>query len=445
MSYFPGDSQIFGPLFGDDRVDELFSDARYLQTIIEVEVALAKVQGQAGLIPSEAADRIGRRGGSLEADTSRLAAATARDGFPIVELVRQLRAHVGGDAASFVHWGATTQDVIDTALMLRLRKGLAVIAGSLDQVIEQLADLARKHGDTLMVARTHAQQALPTTFGYKVARWLAPLLRHRDRLGELRPRLLVVQLGGAAGTLASFGEKGPEVQQALAAELGLATPLGPWHAQRDALAELAGWLSMVTGGLGKFALDVILMSQTEVGEVHESADGGGGGSSAMPQKRNPIRSEAILAAARQNAVLLGGVHQALVQEHERGTHGWQLEWMTLPPMVGLTSGALKNAACLSAGIQVDEDRMRRNVHRSNGLLMAEAASLWLSEIMPRAEAYATVKKAVASSRETGRHLIDVLEEHVASELDWMALRDESSYLGAAKTFTNDIVRAARRG
>lgn len=444
MSYFPGDSQIFGPLFGDDRVDELFSDARYLQTIIEVEVALAKVQGQAGVIPSEAADRICQRGGSLEADTCRLAAATARDGFPIVELVRQLRAHVGGDADSFVHWGATTQDVIDTALVLRLREALTLIEGSLGEVIEQLADLATKHGETLMVARTHAQHALPTTFGYKVALWLAPLLRHRNRLGELRPRLLVVQLGGAAGTLASLGEKGPEVREALATELGLGVPLGPWHAQRDALAEFSGWLSMVTGGLGKLALDVILMSQTEVGEVHESADPELGGSSAMPQKRNPIRSEAILAAARQNAVLLGGVHQALVQEHERGTHGWQLEWMTLPQMVGLTSGALRNAVAVTAGIQVNEDRMLQNVHRSNGLLMAEAASLLLSEVMPRAEAHATVKKGVATSRETGRHLIDVLEEHVESELDWMALRDESRYLGAAKTFTNDIVRAASR-
>ena len=445
MTYFPGDSEIFGPLFDDERVGASFSDAHYVRTLVEVEVALARVQGALGVIAPEDAERISVAATSFEADVARLGAATARDGFPVVELVRQLTEHVGGDEASCVHWGATTQDIVDTALILRLREALGRIEEQLDRVIDQLGELASAHRDTLMVARTHIQHALPTTFGYKVACWLAPLLRHRERLAELRPRLLVVQFGGAAGTLASLGDQGVAVRAALAAELGLGMAMVPWHTQRDGLTELAGWLSLLTGSLGKLALDVILMSQSEVAEIAESGHPGHGGSSAMPQKRNPIRSEAILVAARQSAVLLGGMHQALLIEHERGTHGWQLEWMTLPQMVGLTAGALSNAAALTRDVQIDTDRMRHNVEKSGGLMLAEAATLLLARTRPRARAEATVKEAVGIARATGRHLIDVLQEHVVADLDWAAIRDESHYLGAAKTFTDIVTRAAACG
>ena len=336
MSYFPGDSKIFGQLFNDERITELFSDTRYISTLVEVEIALAKVQGELGVIPGDAAERIKAQTASFQPDLIRLGEVTAQQGFPVVGLIQQLREHIGEEAASFVHWGATTQDIIDTALILRIKHALTVIEESLSSIINQLSELADIHQGTLMVARTHLQHALPTTFGYKVATWLAPLLRHRDRLVELRPRVLVVQLGGGAGTLASLGDQGSTVQKALATELDLGIPLLPWHTQRDSLAEFAGWLSLVTGSLGKLALDVILLSQTEISEVAESGNPDYGSSSTMPQKKNPIRSEAILMSAQQNATLLGGLHQSLQQEHERGTHGWQLEWMTLPQMVAVS-------------------------------------------------------------------------------------------------------------
>lgn len=444
MSYFPGDSEIFGRLFNDERITELFSDTRYISTLVEVEIALAKVQGELGVIPGDAAERIEAQTASFQPDLIRLGEVTAQQGFPVVGLIQQLREHIGEEAASFVHWGATTQDIIDTALILRIKHALTVIEEGLSSIINQLSELADVHRDTLMVARTHLQHALPTTFGYKVATWLTPLLRHRDRLVELRPRVLVVQLGGGAGTLASLGDQGTTVQKALAAELDLGIPLLPWHTQRDSLAEFAGWLSLVTGSLGKLALDVILLSQTEIGEVAESGNPDYGSSSTMPQKKNPIRSEAILMSAQQNATLLGGLHQSLQQEHERGTHGWQLEWMTLPQMVGLTSGALRNATTVIGEIQVNVERMRQNVEKSNGVLLAEPACLLLSQVIPRKEATAVVKKAIKIARVEEKHLIDVLREIVDLDCDWSKLPAESNYLGAVKTFTERIIRAANQ-
>ena len=444
MSYFPGDSKIFGQLFNDERITELFSDTRYISTLVEVEIALAKVQGELGVIPGDAAERIKAQTASFQPDLIRLGEVTAQQGFPVVGLIQQLREHIGEEAASFVHWGATTQDIIDTALILRIKHALTVIEESLSSIINQLSELADIHQGTLMVARTHLQHALPTTFGYKVATWLAPLLRHRDRLVELRPRVLVVQLGGGAGTLASLGDQGSSVQKALATELGLGIPLIPWHTQRDSMAEFAGWLSLVTGSLGKLALDVILLSQTEISEVAESGNPDYGSSSTMPQKKNPIRSEAILMSAQQNATLLGGLHQSLQQEHERGTHGWQLEWMTLPQMVGLTGGALRNATTVTREIQVNVERMRQNAEKSNGVLLAEPACLLLSQFIPREEAAAVVKKAIKIARVEEEHLIDVLQEIVDLDCDWSTLPTESNYLGAAKTFTDRIIRAANQ-
>ena len=441
MSYFPGDSKIFGQLFNDERITELFSDTRYISTLVEVEIALAKVQGELGVIPGDAAERIKAQTASFQPDLIRLGEVTAQQGFPVVGLIQQLREHIGEEAASFVHWGATTQDIIDTALVLRIKHALTVIEESFSSIINQLSELADIHQGTLMVARTHLQHALPTTFGYKVATWLAPLLRHRDRLVELRPRVLVVQLGGGAGTLASLGDQGSTVQKALATEVDLGIPLLPWHTQRDSLAEFAGWLSLVTGSLGKLALDVILLSQTEISEVAESGNPDYGSSSTMPQKKNPIRSEAILMSAQQNATLLGGLHQSLQQEHERGTHGWQLEWMTLPQMVGLTGGALRNATTVTREIQVNVERMRQNAEKSNGVLLAEPACLLLSQVIPSEEASAVVKKAIKIARFEEEHLIYVLQEIVDLDCDWSTLPTESHYLGAAKPFTDRIIRA----
>ncbi len=442
MSFFAHHSSLFAPLFNDPAIIALFSDEQFIRYLLATEASLATVQSRLDLIPSSAGEQISIAASTLQIDWQRLQQATEQAGFPIIELVRQLRVATSNEAAAFVHWGATTQDIMDTALILQLRAALDLIEAKLRSVIGDLAQLANRHRHTLMAGRTHSQQALPITFGLKVANWLAPLLRHLERLEEIKPRLLVVQLGGAAGTLAALGEMGMAVQAALAAELGLAVPLMPWHTQRDTLAELAGWLSLVTGSLAKLAQDVILLAQSEVGEVNESADRARGGSSTMPQKSNPIVSELIVALARSNANLLASMHQALIQEHERATHGWQLEWLTLPQMVAQTAAALNKASFLSQNMVVDEAQMRKNVAASNGLMLAEALSFALAGPMDRTTAKRLIGAAVEVARGEKRHLVDVVREQCAAPLDWAMLRNEANYLGSTQALIDRVLQKA---
>lgn len=442
MPFSPSDSKIYAPLFSDPNLAAVFADEQVVQRWLAVETALATVQARLGIIPADAAGRIAAGASALHVDFAALQTGIEQAGVPIIDLLRQLRAQVGGQAASFVHWGATTQDILDTGLVLQIRDALALIEPELAGVIKNLAQLADRHRNTLMTGRTHSQQALPIPFGLKVAGWLAPLLHHRQRLAQLKPRLLVVQFGGAAGTLASLGQQGVAVQKALAAELELGVSLLPWHTQRDTLAELAGWLSLVSGNLAKMGQDIILLAQTEVGEVRESADTARGGSSTMPQKRNPIVSELIIAAHRTNASLLASMHQALVQEHERATHGWQVEWLTVPQMFGLTGAALNKALFLSKNLVVNEARMRENVAGSQGLMLAEAISFALTNYMSRAEAKQLVKEACQVVINQQRHLVDVVREKADVPLDWQALKDEAAYFGSADTFIDRVLAEA---
>jgi len=437
------DSSLFAPLFSDSEVAEQFSDAQFVRAMLEVESALATVEGRLGVIPTEAATRIVDVADRLEVDFERLRNGVEKSGIPVIELVRQLREQVQGEAADYVHWGATSQDIVDSARVLQVRAGLGNLESKLESVIRNLSWLADRHRHTLMAGRTHSQQALPITFGFKVAGWLAPLIRHRERLAELRPRVLVVQFGGAVGTLATLGRLGTQVQEALAAELGLNLLPIPWHTQRDTMAELAGWLSMLNGSLAKMAQDVILLAQSEVSELSESGDSTRGGSSTMPQKNNPIISELIITAARTNASLLASMHQAQVQEHERGTHGWQMEWLVLPQMFTLTAAALNRALFLSQNLVVDEVRMRQNVTVSNGLMLAEAVSYALVRAsMSKASANQLVKEACQVVIQEGRHLIDVMKEKTDAPVDWDAIREESAYLGSANAFINRVLQAA---
>lgn len=442
MTFSPTDSKIYAPLFSDPDMAAIFADEQSVRYWLEVEAALARVQGRLGVIPAEAAEQIVAGVAAFQADFHALQAGVEKAGVPIIELVRQLRAQVGGTAAGYVHWGATTQDIMDTALILQIREALYSLEQTLLSVIKNLAGLANQHRTTLMVGRTHSQQALPMPFGLKVAGWLAPLLRHRQRLAELKPRLLVVQLGGAAGTLAALGESGLAVQAALAQELNLAAPVMPWHTQRDTLAEVAGWLSLVSGSLAKMAQDIILLAQSEVSEVNESADTARGGSSTMPQKSNPIISEVIIAAARTNAALLSSMHHALIQEHERATHGWQVEWLNLPQMFALTGAALNQALFLSQNLVVDAARMRANVAASHGLMLAEALNFALAQVMDRAEARQLIQEAVQEALAQNRHLVDVVREKVAAPLDWAAFKDEAAYFGAAEAFIERVLNQA---
>jgi 3-carboxy-cis,cis-muconate cycloisomerase len=440
MSFSPADSKIFSPLFSDPEVEPIWSDEVFVREMLEVEAALATVQGELGIIPVGAAEKIGTAAAEFEIDYSAMQTGIEIAGVPVIELVRQLRNKVGEGVADFVHWGATTQDIMDTARVMQIRASLEILEKSLDGVIQHLARLADKHRRTLMAGRTHSQQALPIPFGLKVAEWLAPLVRHRQRLAEMKPRILVVQFGGAAGTLAALGERGTAVQEALAAELNLNMPPMPWHTQRDGFAELASWLSLVSGSLAKMAQDIILMAQSEVGEVRESADPTRGGSSTMPQKSNPIISVLIIAAARTNASLLAAMHQAQIQEHERATHGWQMEWLVLPQMMGLTAVSLKKANFVVENLVVHEGQMRRIVAASKGLMMAEAVTFALvPTYLSRAEAKRLVREACLKAIKEDRHLIDVLQEEVTFPLNWAQLRDESAYFGTADEFINRVL------
>jgi 3-carboxy-cis,cis-muconate cycloisomerase len=436
-------SQIFEPAYSDLETRSIFSDEALIARMLQVECALAQVQSRLRIIPRDAAAAIEAAADHFEPDYEGLSAGAERDGFPVTALLAQLRERIEPAHAGFLHWGATTQDVIDTSVVLQVRVALKRAEALIEPLGARLVEMADAHRGSVMPARTHAQQALPTTFGLKAAGWLAPLLRHLDRLAELRERILVVQFGGAAGTLAALGSRGVEVAAGLASELGLGIPELPWHNQRDRVAETAGWLSLVTGSLAKMAGDVILMSQSEIGEVRESAEIGRGGSSTMPQKRNPIVSERIRAAARINSTLLSAVHQAQVQEHERGTHGLQVELLTLPRMFALTNGALANAYWLANHMVVDVEAMRRNVEAADGLIVAEALVFSLAGEMGRVEAKRIVGEACRTTMETGRHLVDVVRERTGSDLDWEALKDEKNYLGSADAFIDAILEKAR--
>lgn len=437
------DSFLFAPLFSDGEVAELFSDVQFVRAMLDVESALATVEGRLGVIPTESATRIVDVAGRLEVNFEHLRNEIEKSGVPVIELVRQLREQVGGEDGNYVHWGATSQDIFDSARVLQIRAALTIFESRLGILIQNLSRLADQHRHTLMAGRTHSQQALPITFGFKVAGWLAPFLRHRERLAELRPRVLVAQFGGAVGTLAALGASGPQVQEALAAELKLNLPPIPWHTQRDNLAELASWLSMVSASLAKMAQDVILLAQTEVSELSESGDSTRGSSSTMPQKNNPITSELIVTAARINASLLASMHQAQVQEHERGTHGWQMEWLVLPQMFTLTAAALNKALFLSQNLAVDEMRMAENVAASNGLMLAEAVSYALVRAsMSRTSANQLVKEACHVVVQEGRHLIEVMKEKTDAPVDWDAIREESAYLGPADAFIDRVLQAA---
>ncbi len=434
---------MLGSVLGDEELARIFSEERYVAEMLTVEAALAAVEARLGVIPAASGKVIAERAASFRPDLGLIRSRMADDGVPVIELVRQLREHVGGAAADDVHFGATTQDIMDTALVLQMRAALAAVQKTLGRVVDNLAAMALRYRETVMPGRTHSQQAVPIPFGLKAAAWLAPLLRHRARLGEIRPRVLAVQLGGAAGTLEPLGERGVDVAEALAAELGLSAPPLPWHTQRDTLAEVAGWLSLVSGSLAKMAQDVILLAQTEIGEVRETAEEGRGGSSTMPQKVNPVASEQIVAAARLNAALLGAMHQALIQEHERATSGWQMEWRALPEMFELTASALQKAERLSAHLHVDEARMRENVRASNGLMLAETVTFALSTTMSRKAARALVTAACRTARAEHRHLVDVVRAQTDAPLDWEALKDESAHLGSAQAFIDRVLAEAR--
>ena len=433
------DSGLLAPLLSDPDIAALFSDEAAIEAMLAFETALARCEERLGLIPQGAGEGIASAAARLEPDLDALGRGSEAAGHPVAALVSQLRREAAPHA-SHVHAGATAQDVMDTALVMRLKVALARFDALLQGLIERLADLAESHRDTVMAGRTRYQQAVPVTFGLKAAGWLLPLVRHRIRLAEMRPRIEVVQFGGAAGTLSVLRGQGVRVMEALARELDLGVPSGPWHAQRDGLAELAGWLSLLTSSLGKVGQDIALLSQTEVGEVH---DGSEGGSSAMPHKSNPVRSETLIAIGRANANLLSSMHQAALHEHERSGSAWTLEWLTLPQMAILAGAALRHASSIVAALEVNAERMAVNIQRSGRVALAEAAVLTLLEHVDLEHAKRIVSEASRQSLATGADLFEILARDCAFAVDWESARDPTNWIDSAAEFVDRAVEHAR--
>ena len=438
------DSDIFRDAFGAPAMREVFSDASAIGRYVEVEVALAAAEGRVGVIPKDAAEAIGRLARAEAIDVAMLKAETDLVGYPIVGVVHQL-AKQCGDAGRYVHWGATTQDIMDTAVVLQIRDALALVDADLAALDAALADLAEKHRDTVMAGRTHLQHALPVTFGYKAAVWLGMIRRHRERLEQLKPRVLVGQFAGAAGTLASLGDKGLAVHDALMAELKLGRPPIAWHVARDNLAETVSLLGLVTGTLAKIATDVMLLMQTEVGEAFEPFVQGRGSSSTMPQKRNPISCELILAAAKVVRQHAGLMLDAMAADHERATGPWQVEWVALPEAFIATSGSLHHARLMLEGLIVDPARMRRNLDLTGGLIVAEAVMMALAEHTGRQQAHDLVYGACRAALDKGTTLLAELKRRpeVTRHLKPKRLAelvDPAGYLGSAAKMIDRLLQ-----
>src|ERR671919_2324345 len=443
MSVSPIDSSVYGGLFTTPAMRAVFSDEARLQRMLDVEAALARAQAKLGLIPADAAEEITDKADVSRFDLAAIGRGTELVGYPIVPLVKALSQACAGDAGRWVHWGATTQDIIDTALVLQLRDGLELIHQDLQGIEAALVDLARRYRATPMAGRTHAQHALPITFGFKCALWLAPLERHFDRVNRLSGEVAVVQFGGAVGTLASLGADGIRVMEALAAELGLSAPPIAWHVGRDGLAEVAGFLGLLTGPPGKIATYVTLLMETEGGEGAEPHQEGRGGSSTMPQKRNPIACEFILACAKNVRELVPVMLDAMVQDHERATGPWHAEWIALPQAFALTAGALHHARALLEGLVVDPERMRRNLDITRGMISAEAVMMALAPQVGRDEAHHLVAAACQRALAHGRHLREelqadaVITAHLPPER-LVELLDPRNYTGLAAQFVDRV-------
>ena len=442
------DSILFRDAFGTPAMREVFSDFSLISRYAEVEIALARAEARCGVIPPEAADAIAKRTDVAAFDFDLLRSETDVVGYPILPLVHQMVKQCG-DAGRYVHWGATTQDIMDTAVVLQVRAGLEIIEADIAALRGILADLSKRYRDTPMAGRTHLQQALPVTFGYKTAIYLAMFDRHAERLAQLKPRVLVGQFAGAAGTLASLGDKGFEVQRELCEELGLGVPVSTWHVARDGLAEIINFFGLVTGSLGKIALDIMLMASTEFAEVCEPFVKGRGASSTMPQKRNPISSELMLAACKGVRQHAGLMLDAMVQDFERATGPWHVEWMAIPESFVLTAGALHQAKFALGGLVVDESRMAENLDISRGLIVAEAVMMGLAPDIGRQQAHDVVYDACRVANEKAMTLADALsaDPRVSAHIDRATidrLTTPKNYLGLAPEMVDRVLAASKR-
>lgn len=444
-------------IYADEAILSQFSGVATVSQMLVVEAALARAQARCGVIPSSAAGIIHEvcHGSEINAmlDMDAIATDAVAAGNIAIPFVKQLTAavaRVSTEAARYVHWGATSQDILDTALVLQMLQVASRLDAGLASATQACARLTGAHRDTIMVGRTWLQHALPTTFGAKTAGWLEALARSRLRLRRDASQMAMVQFGGAVGTLASLGPAGSDVARALAAELGLGMPAMPWHTHRDCLVSFAGSLGVLAGTMGKVARDLSLMAQSEIGEVSEPAGPGRGGSSTMPHKRNPVGCAAVLAAAIRVPPLVSTMLSGMIQEHERALGGWQAEWDVLPQIAALTGGALRHLAGVLDGLDVYPERMAQNLEITGGLILGEAYMLALGARLGRLPAHALVERAsrdaVASQRPLKDALRDALESDAAtrgllSDDDLNRLGDPANYVGEAPAICDRVLAA----
>jgi 3-carboxy-cis,cis-muconate cycloisomerase len=440
-------SPLLAPMLSSPAMRAVCDDTAYLQYMLDFEAALARAEAATGTIPNSAAQVISGGCRAENFDVDALAASASKAGNLAIPLVKALTAHIvkaDPEASRYVHWGATSQDVIDTATMLQLRAATNALLNDIDRAITAFGALAVTHRDTAMVARTWLQHALPMPFGLKLAEYAAALHRSQLRLKRLQTETIALQFGGAAGTLAALGNKGMSIAAQLAKELSLPLPEAPWHTHRDRIAEVASVLAILTGTCGKIARDVSLMMQTDVAEAFEPSGAGRGGSSTMPHKRNPVAAASALAAATMAPNLAATILAAQVQEHERSAGPWHAEWPTLPTLLLVTSGALASIVDIAEGLEVDTNRMRANLDTTHGLVMAEAVAMALAEKIGKSESHHIIEAASRRSIEAGQHLLDVLKNDnlVTSQISAEKLDDlfaPMSYQGASQQLIDRLL------
>ena len=444
------DSAIFRDIFGTEAMRQVWSDGNRIQKYLDFEAALARAQARLRIIPQEACDEIQKHVTVDRFDIDKLKKETERIGYPVLPVVAQLVKLCKGGLGEWCHWGATTQDITDTATILQIRESLAIIEADINAISDSLAALAKKYRDTPMAGRSNLQQAVPITFGYKCATYLAAFERHKQRLRQLRDRVFVFEFGGAAGTLSSLGRDGLRTQVELAKELNLAQPEIAWHTVHDRIAEVGCFLGLVAGICGKIAFDVKLMMQTEVEEVYEPFHEGRGSSSTMPQKRNPISCVYITAQTGVIRTQVSALLNAMEQDHERSTGQWEIEWIVLPEIFVLSAGCVAQTRFLVAGLQVDEKKMRANLDITKGLIVSEAVMMGLGPHLGRQYAHDLVYDVCRQVVATGRPLAELLAENAEiakhlSQAEIAKLCDPANYLGQAGEMVDRVLALRERG
>lgn len=421
---------MYSQYLSDPELLAVVNDAALIRHMLRIEIVLAKVQAELEIIPGEAAGEIEQKLRGFSPEPEALAAGTLRHGIPVIPLLELAKTQLSEPAQDFLHWGATSQDIMDTATVLGIREALAILKERLNEIVNNLRALAEQHLDTYTVARTRTQQATPISFALKVNNWLQPLERHRERLEQLMPRILVVQLGGAGGNLAALDEMGPRTAQALAQRLQLRFR-GVWHSQRDSMAELGGWLALLAGTLGKMATDILLMTRSEIGELRERS--GGGQSSTMPHKRNPVLSEAVLALSRYVGQMAGNFFQAMAHQQERDGAALAQEWLSLSQMLIATGTMLRHSRLISREMEVDQAAMQANLEKLNGLVFSEQAGFILTPYLGRKRAREVVEAACELVREENIHLADALRKVIPDiDIDWRKKLQPQAYRGATQ-------------